>query len=167
MVGAAVRVAFNPRRVAAYRLIGYEGRGTREGGDSLGPGRSATALYEVVPAKLLDDSEWLTVQMRYRDEPSGAGRALSGKPMKFAEASADFRFAAAAAEFGLLLRDSPYKGRAAYAAVRTAARDALGADPDGRRAEFLALVDAADRLTAARKLTRSVSDSFRTSGFPA
>ena len=74
VVGAAVRVAFNPRRVAAYRLIGYEGRGTREGGDSLGPGRSATALYEVVPAKLLDDSEWLTVQMRYRDEPSGAGR---------------------------------------------------------------------------------------------
>jgi len=154
--GAAVRVAFNPRRVAAYRLIGYEGRGSRQvGGDALGPGRSVTALYEIVPGKSSDESEWLTVQMRYRNGPSGAIRALSGPAVRFAEAPADFRFAAAAAEFGLLLRDSEYKGRAAYAAVRAAARAALGADPDGRRAEFLALVDAADRLTAERKLTRA------------
>ena len=154
--GAAVRVAFNPRRVAAYRLIGYEGRGSREtGGDALGAGRSVTALYEIVPGKISAESEWLTVQMRYGDGPSGEGRVLSGPAVKLAEASADFRFAAAAAEFGLLLRDSEYKGRAAYADVRAAARHALGADPDGRRAEFLALVDAADRLTAERKLTRS------------
>ncbi len=165
VIGAAARVAFNPGRVAAYRLIGYEGRGTRGGGDALGPGRSVTALYEVVPENILDDSEWLTVQMRYRDERPGAKRELSGPAVKFAEASPDFRFAAAAAEFGLLLRNSPYKGRAAYAAVRAAARDALGADPDGRRAEFLALVDAADRLTAERRAARR--NPFRTSGFPA
>ena len=93
--------------------------------------------------------------MRYGDGPLGEGRVLSGPAVKLAEASADFRFAAAAAEFGLLLRDSEYKGRAAYADLRAAARHALAFDPDGRRAEFLALVDAADRLTAERKLTRS------------
>jgi Ca-activated chloride channel family protein len=54
----------------------------------------------------------------------------------------------------LLLRESEYRGDATYDAVRIAAREALGTDPDGRRAEFLALVDAADQLSAARKLLR-------------
>jgi hypothetical protein len=153
--GASVRVAFNPRRVSAYRLIGYEGRGTgnaRAGGEAIGPGRSVTALYEVVPTAFADDAEWLTVKMRYEDGRSAAGRplsrALSGPAAAFAEAAADFRFAAAAAECGLLLRRSEYRGTATFAAVRSAAGGALGADPDARRIEFLALVDAADRLTA-------------------
>ena len=156
---AGVQVAFHPLRVAAYRLIGYEGRRGRRAdavsGESLSG--AVTALYELAPNPKADDAEWLTVKMRYRDAGDAERlltRSLSGPAAHFAEAPADFRFAAAAAEFGLLLRDSEYKGRAAYAAVRAAARDALGADPDGRRAEFLALVDAADRLTSERKLTR-------------
>ena len=76
-------------------------------------------------------------------------RSLSGPVQKLTEAPADFRFAAAAAEFGLLLRESQYRGKASYRAVRSAARAALGPDFDGRRAEFLALVDAADQLQSA------------------
>jgi von Willebrand factor/Domain of unknown function (DUF3520) len=157
---ARVQVAFNAQRVAAYRLIGYEGRGGRgadAAGETFGPGRIVTALYEVVPTAHAADAEWLTVQVQGRD-PSERMWAMDQKlgeaPRRFTAAPADFRFAAAAAELGLLLRDSEYKGQATYAAVRGAARDALGADADGRRAEFLALVDAADRLASERKLTR-------------
>gem|GEM_PF-2973973 len=52
----------------------------------------------------------------------------------------------------MLLRESEYRGDATYDAVRIAAREALGADTDGRRAEFLAIVDAAEQLNAARKM---------------
>jgi von Willebrand factor/Domain of unknown function (DUF3520) len=156
---ARVQVAFNARRVAAYRLIGYEGRGGRsvDAGETFGIGRTVTALYEVVPTARAADAEWLTVQLRGRDasdRPMALDQTLNQTPRRFTEAPADFRFAAAAAELGLLLRESEYKGQASYAGVRSAIRDALGADTDGRRAEFLALVDAADHITADRDLTR-------------
>jgi hypothetical protein len=153
--GAEVLVAFNARRVAAYRLIGYEGRRGRDSeaiGDTLGAGQAVTALYEIVPAGNTDEGEWLTVKMRYQGVKGRLSRALTGDAKKLSEAPADFRFAAAAAEFGLLLRESEYRGDATYDAVRVAVREALGMHPEGRRAEFLVMVDAADKLQAARKL---------------
>jgi von Willebrand factor/Domain of unknown function (DUF3520) len=155
--GAEVLVVFNVRRVSTYRLIGYEGRRAREsdaGGDTLSASQAVTALYEIAPASDTDNSEWLTVKMRYQGPSSRLSRSLVGEAKKMTEAPADFRFAAAAAEFGLLLRESEYRGDATYDAVRIAARDSLGADPDGRRAGFLAMVDAADQLNAARKIVR-------------
>lgn len=159
--GAAVEVRFNPRRVAAYRLIGYEGRraGADSGGETLPAGRSVTALYELALDAGADDAECLSASVHSWDAGRGAGakleHVLAGPAKQFADAPADFRFAAAAAEFGLLLRGSEYKGEATYAAVRAAAQGALGPDADGRRAEFLALVDAAERLSPERKVTRS------------
>jgi Ca-activated chloride channel homolog len=97
------------------------------------------------------------VKLRYQEVNGRLSRALTGEARKLTEAPADFRFAAAAAEFGLLLRESEYRGDATYDAVRIAARDAQGADPDGRRAEFLVMVDAAEKLQAARKLVRRIS----------
>jgi DNA-directed RNA polymerase specialized sigma24 family protein len=58
----------------------------------------------------------------------------------FSTASADFRFAAAVAAFGMVLRDSAHKGSASLAAVEEYAAGALGRDPNGHRAEFLDLV---------------------------
>jgi Ca-activated chloride channel homolog len=63
-----------------------------------------------------------------------------------AQASADLRFAAAVAGFGLLLRDSAYRGTLTYDAVFGLAAGALGDDPDGRRARFIELVRAAKKL---------------------
>ncbi|MFO0826506.1 MAG: DUF3520 domain-containing protein, partial [Gemmataceae bacterium] len=63
------------------------------------------------------------------------------KPM-----SEDFRFAAAVAEFGLVLRDSPYKGNATIAEVQTLAESAVKFDPNGHRKEFLDLVRTATGL---------------------
>ncbi len=64
----------------------------------------------------------------------------------FAEASADLRFAAAVAEFGMLLRGSPNKGDATWAQARALAEGSLGTDPSGYRREFVDLVAAAARL---------------------
>jgi Ca-activated chloride channel family protein len=62
-------------------------------------------------------------------------------------ASEDFRFAAAVAAFGMLLRDSPHKANASYTGVLELARGTLGADPNGHRAEFLQLVETARKLS--------------------
>jgi Ca-activated chloride channel family protein len=173
-----VQVEFNPKRVGAYRLIGYENRlmkaedfhdDSKQGG-SIGTGHTVTALYEIVPAGLqmpepgldpakwqqtqkaivADEDEWLTLSMRYKDPEAETSellkQQLTGPVVKLADAPTDLRFAAAVASFGMLLRDSPYRGEATYASVRKLAKANLGDDPNGHRDEFVALVDVAAEL---------------------
>jgi Ca-activated chloride channel homolog len=65
---------------------------------------------------------------------------------KYTQATEDFRFAAAAASFAMILRDSPYKGNATPASVLELAQAAKGSDPGGYRAEFIKLVERAKEL---------------------
>lgn len=151
-----VQVEFNPARIARYRLMGYESRrlkdvefrdDTRDAGD-LGAGHMVTALYEVVPAfgqPLPADA--FTVRLRYKPphsnqsvELTAAGKEESASP------SADFRFAAAAAQFGMLLARSPYLGESTMASVVKQAEAATADDP--RRVAFVALAQKAAGLTA-------------------
>jgi Ca-activated chloride channel family protein len=175
-----IQVEFNPAKVAAYRLVGYENRALRnedfaddrKDAGELGAGHTVTALYEIVPvgASLegtggdLDDlkyqtvrprsgvnsDEWLTVQLRYK-EPGGTTSRLLTHPVRVrrpsAEPSGDFRFAAAVAAFGLVLRESEYRGTATLDQVLQLARGAEGRDPDGERAEFVRLVESARLLS--------------------
>jgi Ca-activated chloride channel homolog len=175
-----IQVEFNPAKVAAYRLVGYENRALRnedfvddrKDAGELGAGHTVTALYEIVPvgASLegtggdLDDlkyqtvrprsgvnsDEWLTVQLRYK-EPEGATSRLLTHPVRVrrpaAEPGGDFRFAAAVAAFGLVLRESEYRGTATLDQVLQLARGAEGRDPDGERAEFVRLVESARLLS--------------------
>ncbi len=109
-------------------------------------------------APAADNPELLTVKVRYLP-PQGqeiASRLLvnplhSGKrrfeDIRFEDMSPDFRFAAAAAAFGMLLRHSPHKGQATYADVIRWAEPGAQHDFDGR-IEFLRLVRIAERLTA-------------------
>jgi Ca-activated chloride channel homolog len=161
-----LQVEFDPRRVGAFRLLGYENRvmahaefkdDARDSGD-IGAGHTVTALYEIVPAGVPlpgtapdalkyqrtapagDDGSLLTVKLRYK-EPEGARSTemevpLSDAGASFAEADEDFRFAASVAAFGMVLRDSPHKGSADLGRILEWTRGALGDDPDGRRAEF-------------------------------
>lgn len=62
----------------------------------------------------------------------------------------DYRFAAAVAAFGMLLRDSEYKGTATLAEGLAWSRGSRGQDIGGRRTEFVQLVDRATRLSSAR-----------------
>jgi len=170
-----LQIEFNPSRVAAYRLIGYENRmlndadfadDTKDAGD-MGAGHTVTALYEVIPTGVSNDpllpksnelrykkdsqtqrtastDELLYVKLRYK-EPDGATSKLMTRvvPDAVRSRSSDFAFASAVAEFGMILRDSKFKGTASYAGVIETARANLGADPDGLRAEFVSLVQKA------------------------
>jgi anti-sigma factor RsiW len=94
--------------------------------------------------------ELLTVKVSYTPPEGGAGRQLefplTDRGATFAEASMDFKFAAAVAGFGLILRESPDKGGATLAAVEQWAGQGLGPDAGGYRAEFIGLVHQAEKL---------------------
>jgi Ca-activated chloride channel homolog len=178
-----IQVEFNPSRVAAYRLIGYENRllrdqdfndDTKDAGE-IGAGHSVTALYEVVPAgaqtavpgvdplkyqtpraasTAAENGEWLTVKLRHK-APDGDQSRLQSVTVKAvtAEPSANLRFASAVAAFGMLLRDSEHKGSASYERVLALAEAARGADPEGYRAEFAGLVRAAGSLSGQQRIS--------------
>jgi Ca-activated chloride channel family protein len=137
----------------------------------IGAGHTVTAFYELIPvgaeadalpdidplkyAPVADQSgaffdELLTVKVRYK-EPQASSSALISVPVpassirSAAAASADFRFAAAVAAFGMLLRESPYKGNATFDSVRQSAQASIGSYPYGYRAGFLKLVDQAKK----------------------
>jgi Ca-activated chloride channel family protein len=137
----------------------------------IGAGHTVTALYEVVPAgsaerhgsvdplKYTKDGgatqaaasgELMTVKVRYKDPDGDRSKlsefAIDRDANTLASSSADFRFAAAVAEFGLVLRDSEFKGEASLDQVTSLAANARGADPTGSRREFIALVDKAREL---------------------
>ena len=178
-----VQVEFNPARVRAYRLIGYENRllaaqdfnDDRKDAGELGAGHSVTALYEVVPVGARTDvrgtdplryqevrpapgaaasDELMTVKLRYQP-PQGGQSWLIEQPVRdrgleLARTSDDFRFAAAVAQWGMLLRDSRHRGTSTWAGAAELARGAMGHDEHGYRAEFLRLVSESQRLARQR-----------------
>ena len=95
--------------------------------------------------------ELLTLKMRYQP-PAGGQSTLLTFPVKdsqakFGAASADFQFATAVASFGMLLRNSQYKGDTSFAAILETAAAAKGEDKFGYRTEFMELVKAAQRIS--------------------
>ena len=117
---------------------------TKDAGE-IGAGHTVTALYEIVPAGLADElpnkptvddlkyqaqlppseaastGEMMTLKLRYK-EPDGQVSKLLEYPVTddggaLNEATDDFRFAAAVASFGMILRSSPHKGDATYQSV--------------------------------------------------
>lgn len=94
--------------------------------------------------------ELLTLKLSYQ-EPTGEVRNKLEFPLResghaFDQASADFKFAASVAAFGMILRDSPHKGEATLAHVAEWAKAGLGNDAGGYRAGFIGLVGQAGRL---------------------
>jgi len=137
-----IQVEFNPNHVKAYRLIGYVNRkmenkdfndDTKDAGE-LGAGHTVTALYEIIPAGS-EENVSQTDELRYQKRLYTSNKTELGylklryKPIRsnksillthsiynpnadWQKASEDFQFAAGVAGFGLLLRDSKYKGKA-------------------------------------------------------
>ena len=91
---------------------------------------------------------WLTYKEPESNSSEGNKMAFPVRDpgAHFGEATDDFQFAAAVASFGMLLRESEYKGNATYAAVSEWAQAAKGEDRNGYRGEFLNLVAAAEGL---------------------
>ena len=135
----------------------------------IGAGHSVTALYEIVPAgekvenngielkySKLEPSnsdfndEMMTVKLRYKEPNKNESKLLTigvlDKNNSIDAASDNLRFASAVAEFGLLLRDSRYKGTANFAHINNLAGNSRGEDLKNYRGEFLNLVAKARRL---------------------
>jgi len=147
---------------------------TKDAGE-VGAGHQVTVLYEIEPAvpnlagvdplryqgKPVDDEvkkrlkpehgdELLNLKLRYK-LPDGTTSRLVETPVKdgdreFAQASHDFKFAAAVAGYGMLLRQSPHAGELTWEKISRLAEQGLGEDKEGYRAEFVDLVRRAGQL---------------------
>jgi Ca-activated chloride channel family protein len=204
-----LQIEFNPAKVLAYRLIGYENRllrkedfhdDAKDAGD-IGAGHSVTALYELVPpdgdlgvstaegsprAKRAPEAlptdaagragqvdplkyqmttvnpsakstpELLTLKLRHKAPQSDTSNLMTmpvdDQAGPFATASDNLRFAAAVAEFGMLLRNSPYKGASSFAQARDIAQKSLGRDAEGYRHDFLSMISMAERVPATEEV---------------
>jgi len=170
-----LQVEFNPARVGAYRLIGYENRAladddfrddSKDAGE-IGVGHRVTALYELIPAghpsipqldplkyqaaKSAPESgsrELLTVKLRYkpRGEQSSRLMSLPVRAVADNQITADFRFAAAVAGYGMLLTHSEHLGTFTWEQCLEMARSGRGFDAEGYRAEFYRLVETSQLL---------------------
>ncbi len=141
-------------------------RDDRKDAGEIGAGHTVTAFYEIIPAEKYkreditlkyQDSrikesarqgdELLTIRVRYKNPREDRSREFSetvtDKPGTASGLSNDMLFASAVAEFGLLLRNSQYRGQASFEALLTRARAGIGSDPHGYRLEFLRLVETA------------------------
>ncbi len=144
---------------------------TKDAGE-IGAGHTVTALYEIVPTgveykgpgvddlkyqqprtttEAADSGELLTVKLRYKKPDADVSKrlimAVNDIGLQFDQAGKDFKFAAAAAAFGMLLRDSAFKGNATYDDVIQMARAGRGEDEHGYRAEFINLVENAAAMS--------------------
>ena len=176
-----LQLEFNPRTVAAYRLIGYENRllaaedfnDDQKDAGEIGAGHTVTALYEVIPVGVESDvpiatvdplryqtdsettpeaqsGELFTLKIRYKlpqeDESQLLAYAITDRGQSFAAATPDYKFAAAVASFGMLLRDSQYKGEANYDAVLEIATEGVTGSDSSYRTEFITMVERARQL---------------------
>jgi Ca-activated chloride channel family protein len=138
----------------------------------VGAGHTVTAMYEVIPVGVKDEftttvdklkyqqtnttivdggNEIITIKLRYK-KPDSEVSNLIVKPVQdeqtlIANTSDNFRFSASVAAFGMLLRNSVYKQQADYDEVFELAKNALGADANGYRTEFIGLVKKAAALS--------------------
>ncbi len=136
----------------------------------LGSGHTVTALYEVIPHGVDIDSslsdidplkyqtpttpvngfndELMTVKLRYK-QPDGDKSQLLTQVIKRSdrsELSENLKFASSVASFGMLLRDSKFKGNSSFEMVQQLAKESKGIDDNGYRAEFIKIVELAELL---------------------
>ena len=144
----------------------------RKDAGEMGSGHNVTAMYELVPAGTEDDTqavdplkyqdhpviksgkipsdEFLTIKIRYK-KPEGSASVLLETAVRdyvrnADEASDNLQFAAAVAEFGMILRDSEFKGSSSVDEAVRLARSARGDDSEGYRSEFIRLMEVARDL---------------------
>jgi Ca-activated chloride channel family protein len=165
-----IQIEFNPSKVKEYRLIGYENRmlnkedfnDDKKDAGEIGSGHTVTAIYELVLAdgqsssnsvdpltyqttKVVSNSDLMTLKIRYKKPNEETSRLITSKvtdkDLVNKINTNNFLMAVSVAEFGMLLRDSEFKGKASYEHVLMWAKRAKGEDKFGYRAEFISLVE--------------------------
>jgi Ca-activated chloride channel family protein len=146
----------------------------------MGAGHNVTALYELIPAgsdeeipsvdplryqsnkggvpvKNDHSGEYLTIKLRYK-KPDGEKSILLDRPVRgpvksIDNASDNLKFASAVTEFGMMLRNSEFKGNSTFEGAAQLAGTAKSGDDEGYRAEMIRLIITAKdlRVTAERE----------------
>ena len=144
----------------------------------IGADHDVTALYEIIPkggavpggsvdalryqspatsapgtSTTAQAGELLHIKLRYQPPEGGASQLSELSVQNTEQALAgDFRFAAAVAQFGMLLRESPYRGRSSYDGVLELARSAMGTGKEREAREgFITLVKKARSLAKSQR----------------
>ena len=164
-----IQVEFNPNKVKAYRLIGYENRmlnaedfidDTKDAGE-IGSGHTVTALYEIIPigvkssylkkvnelkykstfSNLNKSHELFTVKFRYK-EPAGekSKEIIHVQKDELDVINSDVKFASAVALFGMHLKKSKFSNNFSIEKIVKLAEEGRGEDEFGYRSEFIRLV---------------------------
>ena len=169
-----LQLEFNPQYVKEYRLVGYENRALanedfeddKKDAGEIGAGHTVTALYELIPAKGATTdglryqkqvkegfaNELAFLKIRYKDPMVKDAKSVEeSTPIPFSltdltQTDDDYRFAAAVAEWGMLLRNSKYKAKSSYKQVIDLAKNAIGKDEEGYRKEFIRLVELSEKI---------------------
>lgn len=170
------QLEFNPAQVAEYRLIGYENRllneedfdDDKKDAGEMGAGHTVTALYEIVPVnskkssthlkyqqpQLTDEAvksnDLITLKLRYKAPQGNTSQLIEqvvkNEPIAMGNTSNNFRWSAAVAEFGMLLRNSEFIGTATWESANQLAQSSKGDDMDGYRGEMIRLIKSAELL---------------------
>ena len=135
----------------------------------LGSNHTVTALYEIVPTGVKSDylaqqpdalkytkveeagtnysNELATIKFRYKkpdgDKSIELVQVIENKSVALEKASDDFKFSSSVAWFGLKLRDSKLISDKSSDAILKLAKQGLSNDPEGYKAEFIRLIEAA------------------------
>ena len=148
-----IQITFNPNMVESYRLIGYENRklntedfenDSTDAGE-IGSSQTITALYEVILLDTLNSEEYAQFDFRYKKPNETQSRLISHEismiPQEVSSSSENMRFSAAITGFGLLMKQSEYKGTSSKRIILDLAKNAKTFDPNGFRQEFIDLVN--------------------------
>lgn len=159
-----INLDFNPKRIKAYRLVGYAeskplpGKAPsdpRKKGQDLRMGQATTTLYELIPAEIPGKPakpepsgpapRIATIDISYRQPgkktPSLMAYDIFQEIEKDETASDDFNFSAAVAQFGMLLKNPEFEKITDLQKIMQLALDAMGEDKRGYRAEFIKLLE--------------------------
>jgi Ca-activated chloride channel family protein len=167
-------VEFNPEYVKEYRLIGFDNKvgalrdslSVVEGGE-IGSGYSMVTLFEIVPTEInkgaikdhYTNGRFALLNMKYTDpaNPKSAGsysQVSTFDYLPFEELEKCYKFSAAVALFGGLLRSSPFVRNADWNGILTLAQASMG-NNDLLKKEFIAIVQQARALYTKVKKKKS------------
>jgi len=174
-----LQIEFNPSKVKAYRLVGYENRllnpedfkNDKKDAGEMGSGHQVTALYEIIPAGAEESipgidplkyqkkeqasnhnfqNEVATLKFRYKkpDESSSIADSITIVEPKDRQTitSSTFKLTAGITQFGMMLRDSEFKGNSTVENTVELIKSGRGADEEGYVGEMIRMIESAQAL---------------------
>lgn len=151
---AKAQISFNEDVVESYRLIGYENRqltdeefdDDKTDAGEIGAGHQVTVVYEIkLKDDFVEDAKYADFIIRYKDPEVGKDTVLEQvtelRQSTLLPQNDDINFITSVVEFGLILRDSKFKGTANLYAVLERLEDIVNLEDDPYKHEFKTLIE--------------------------